>query len=423
MQADPFEEKTYKKVTWRLIPLLLLCYAAAYLDRVNIGFAKLQMMADLGMSDIVYGLGAGIFFIGYFLFEVPSNIILYRVGARLWIGRIMITWGLLSAGMAFITTDTQFYVMRFLLGVAEAGFFPGIILYLTYWYPSHRRARITALFMTAIPLAGIFGGPVSGWILKNWDHTHGWHGWQWMFLFEAIPSVVLGMVVILLMDDRISRASWLDDAERRLLEGNIRHEEKQKRDMPARHLAKSGRIWAMSAVYFSMTMSLYGISFWLPTIIQDMGVTDNLEIGVLSSIPWMAAMIAMLIFARRADLTHDRRQHIAATMFLGAAGLVGSVLLAHTPLPSLLALTMACMGIMSAIPLFWSLPTGFLLGSSAAMGIAAINSVANLAGFASPYAVGWLKHITRSMDSGMYMLAILLVLGACLTLKIPVGND
>lgn len=423
MQISPFEEKTYKKVTWRLIPLLLLCYAAAYLDRVNIGFAKLQMMADLGMSDVVYGLGAGIFFIGYFLFEVPSNIILYRVGARLWIGRIMITWGFLSAGMVFITTDTQFYVMRFLLGVAEAGFFPGIILYLTYWYPSHRRARITALFMTAIPLAGIFGGPISGWILKNWDHAYGWHGWQWMFLLEAIPSVVLGVVVIWFMDDRISQAGWLDNTERALLESNIRLEEKQKRHMPVRHLARSGRIWAMSAIYFSMTMSLYGISFWLPTIIQGMGVTDNLEIGMLSSIPWIAAMITMLFFARRADLAHERRWHIAVTMFLGAAGLAGSALLAHISVLALLALTLACMGIMSAIPLFWSLPTAFLLGSSAAMGIAAINSVANLAGFASPYAVGWLKHVTQSTDSGMYMLAIILTLGAFLTLRIPVANE
>ena len=423
MLADSFETKTYRKISWRLIPLLLFCYTAAYLDRVNIGFAKLQMMSDLGMSDMVYGLGAGMFFIGYFLFEVPSNIILYKVGARLWIGRIMITWGILSAGMVFVTSEFQFYLMRFLLGVAEAGFFPGIILYLTYWYPSHHRGRITAFFMTAIPLAGIFGGPLSGWILKNWDHAYGWHGWQWMFLLEAIPSVALGLIVILFMNDRISQAHWLNDAERALLEGNIRHEEKQKIHMTFRHLAKSGRVWAMSAVYFSMTMSLYGISFWLPTIIKDMGITDNLKVGMLSAIPWLAAMIAMLFFAHRADLARERRWHITVAMFMGASGLIGSVLLAHSSALALFALTIACMGIMSAIPLFWSFPTALLLGSGAAMGIAAINSVANLAGLVSPYVFGWLKQITQSTDSGMYMLAIVLILGALITLKIPAAAN
>ena len=421
MDAHPdlFEERTYRKVTWRLIPLLLMCYMVAYLDRVNVGFAKLQMMGDLGMSDLVYGLGAGIFFIGYFLFEVPSNIILHRVGARLWIGRIMITWGLVSAGMIFVTTDTQFYATRFLLGVAEAGFFPGIILYLTYWYPSHRRGRVTSLFMTGIPLAGVLGGPVSGWILKDWDNVYGWHGWQWMFLFEAVPAIVMGCVVILFMSDRISHARWLSEAERTMLTKNIGHDESKKEHLSVRQLIKSRRVWIMGVVYFSMTMGLYGISFWLPTIIQGMGVADNFEIGMLSSIPWLAAVVAMLLCARSADLANEKRWHVAVPMLFGAAGLVCSVLWMDNTVVALLALTVACMGVMSAIPLFWSLPTAFLLGSGAAMGIAAINSVANLAGFVSPYLVGWLKQATQSTDSGMYMLAAVLVAGALVTLSIP----
>ena len=215
------QESIYRKVTWRIMPLLLVCYIVAYLDRVNVGFAKLQMMQALGFSDVVYGLGAGIFFIGYFIFEVPSNIILHKVGARLWIGRIMISWGFLSAGMMLVSNETAFYIMRFLLGVAEAGFFPGIILYLTYWYPAQRRGRITAMFMTGIPLAGVVGGPLSGYIMKSFDGISALAGWQWMFLLEGVPAILLGLIVILKMDDRISAATWLTEEERHLLEKNI----------------------------------------------------------------------------------------------------------------------------------------------------------------------------------------------------------
>ena len=246
--STPFEEATYLKVTWRLIPLLLLCYIVAYLDRVNVGFAKLQMAGELGFSDAVYGLGAGMFFIGYFFFEVPSNIILHRVGARVWIARIMVTWGIVSGGMMFIQTETQFYVMRFLLGLAEAGFFPGIILYLTYWYPSHRRARIVSMFMTGIPLAGVIGGPLSGWIMKSWDQVNGLHGWQWMFLLEAIPSVLIGVVVYFYLDDRITSAKWLKDEERDLLQKRIEEEESDKEHVPMMQVFKSGRMWTMSAI-------------------------------------------------------------------------------------------------------------------------------------------------------------------------------
>ena len=417
--STPFEEATYLKVTWRLIPLLLLCYIVAYLDRVNVGFAKLQMAGELGFSDAVYGLGAGMFFIGYFFFEVPSNIILHRVGARVWIARIMVTWGIVSGGMMFIQTETQFYAMRFLLGLAEAGFFPGIILYLTYWYPSHRRARIVSMFMTGIPLAGVIGGPLSGWIMKSWDQVNGLHGWQWMFLLEAIPSVIIGVVVYFYLDDRITSAKWLKNEERDILQKRIEEEESDKEHVPMMQVFKSGRMWTMSAIYFTMAMSLYGVSFWLPTIIKGMGVTDNLEIGMLSSLPWIAAVFSMLLFARSADKMRERRWHVVVPMLMGSTGLILSVLLSSNHYLSFAALILACMGIVSAIPLFWSLPTAFLVGAGAAAGIAAINSIANLAGFLAPYLVGWLKQLTSSTDSGMYMLAAALVIGAAITLMVP----
>ncbi len=314
------QETIYRKVAWRIMPLLLICYIVAYLDRVNVGFAKLQMMQALGFSDVVYGLGAGIFFIGYFIFEVPSNIILHKVGARLWIGRIMISWGFLSAGMMLVSNETAFYIMRFLLGVAEAGFFPGIILYLTYWYPAQRRGRMTAMFMTGIPLAGVVGGPLSGYIMKSFDGVSTLAGWQWMFLLEGVPAILLGLIVILKMDDRISTATWLSEEERHLLEKNIAEDTQEKQDHSVMHVLSSGRVWFMALIYFSFVMGLYGVSFWLPTIIKAMGVADPLEIGLLSAIPYGAATIAMLLIAKNADRLRERRWHVAIPAVIGAIG-------------------------------------------------------------------------------------------------------
>ena len=413
------EDATYLKVTWRLIPFLLVCYIIAYLDRVNVGFAKLQMQNALGFSDVVYGLGAGMFFIGYFIFEVPSNIVLHRVGARRWIARIMVTWGLISGSMMFVQTETQFYVMRFLLGVAEAGFFPGIILYLTYWYPAQRRGRIISLFMTGIPLAGVIGGPLSGWIMKSWDQVGGYQGWQWMFLLEALPAVFVGFMVFWYLDDRITDAKWLSESERQMLARRIDEEDQSKEHMPVSAVLKNKRVWVMSAIYFSLAMSLYGVSFWLPTIINGMGVKDNFSIGLLPAVPWLAGVFSMLWFGRSADKHKERRWHVVIPMLMAATGLVLSVLLASNVYLSFAALILACMGIVSGIPLFWSLPTSFLAGAGAAAGIAAINSIANLAGFVAPYVVGWLKQITQSTDSGMYLLAVVLLIGAAITLTIP----
>ena len=414
-----FEEATYRKVAWRLSPLLLICYVVAYLDRVNVGFAKLQMSTDLGLSDAVYGFGAGIFFFGYFIFEIPSNVILHKVGARVWIARIMITWGIISALTMFITTPTMFYVMRFLLGVAEAGFFPGIILYLTYWYPAHRRGRMTTLFMTAIALSGLIGGPVSGWIMKSFDGTHNLHGWQWLLLLEGIPSIVVGILVLIMLDDRIAKAKWLTAEERDLLERNIAADNVEKEDMPIGKILSSPRVWLMSLIYFSFVMGLYGVSFWLPTIIKATGVTDALSIGLLSAIPYGAAVVAMLLVARSADKRGERRWHIAIPALVGSIGLVLSVIWANNTPLAMLGLTLGTMGILTTLPLFWSLPTAFLAGTGAAAGIAMINSLGNLAGFLSPYLVGWLKQVTASNSSGMYMLSGFLILGALLVLSVP----
>jgi len=413
------EEALYRKVALRLIPLLLASYVVAYLDRVNVGFAKLQMMDQLGFSDTVYGLGAGMFFIGYFLFEVPSNIILHRMGARVWIGRIMISWGLISAAMMFVTTPTMFYVMRFFLGVAEAGFFPGIILYLTYWYPADRRARITAMFMTGIAIAGVIGGPVSGIIMKYTDGIYGWQGWQWMFLLEGLPSVALGVVVIMMLDDRIVDAKWLTEDERALLARNIAKDEAHKEDESFGRIISSGRVWLCAAIYFSYVMGVYGVSFFLPTIIKSMGHTDVVEIGLISSIPYSVSVVVMLLVARSADRTGERRWHVAIPGVLGAVGLALSVVLAKDGTLAIAALTLGLSGIMTTLPLFWSLPTAFLAGTGAAAGIALINSLGNLAGFVSPYAVGWLKDATGSTDAGVYMLSIAVAVGVLLTLAVP----
>jgi D-galactonate transporter len=417
--SGSFETATYNKVGWRLIPFLLLCYVVAYLDRVNVGFAKLQMLQDLQFSETVYGLGAGIFFVGYFLFEVPSNVILHRVGARIWIARIMITWGVISAGMMFVESATSFYVMRFLLGVAEAGFFPGIILYLTYWYPAARRARMTAFFMSAIALSGVIGGPLSGWIIQSFAGMNGLKGWQWLFILEGLPSVAVGIATFFYLDDRIDHAKWLTVEEKSLLAANIVIENTGKQDLSVRRVFADSRVWLMSLIYFAFVMGLYGVSFWLPTIIKATGVKDALQIGLLTAIPWGSAVVAMILVSRSADHNRERRWHIAIPALLGAAGLVLSAVWGQNTLLAMAALTVATMGILTTLPLFWSLPTSFLAGAGAAAGIALINSLGNLAGFVSPFMVGWLKDLTQSTNAGMYALAASMVVGAILTLIVP----
>lgn len=415
-QSD--EDATYAKVTWRLLPFLFLCYVAAYLDRVNVGFAKLQMLNDLKFSETIYGLGAGIFFIGYFIFEVPSNLMLHRFGARKWIARIMISWGVISACMMLVQTPTSFYILRFLLGVAEAGFFPGIILYLTYWYPATRRAKVTSLFMTGIPMAGVIGGPLSGWILTSFNGVNGLAGWKWLFLLEAAPSIVLGLMVLVYLNDKISDAKWLSPEQKALLQRNIEADGAHIEDHSALGAFKNGKVWILAAAYFGLVMGLYGVGFWLPSLIKASGVTNAATIGWLVAIPYAAAVVCMVWASGHSDRTRERRWHIAIPAWLGAAGLVASILVPQTPLWAIVTLTLATMGILTGLAQFWCLPPAFLGGAAAAAGIALINSVGNLAGFVSPFLVGWIKDLTGSTNNGLLVIAVSLIAGSLIVLSL-----
>jgi D-galactonate transporter len=413
------ENEVYNKVTWRLIPFLFLCYVFAYLDRVNVGFAKLQMLSDLKFSETMYGLGAGIFFIGYFLMEVPSNLALHRFGARKWIARIMISWGVISAAMVFVTTPTMFYILRFFLGISEAGFFPGMILYLTYWYPASRRSKITALFMTGIPIAGVVGGPLSGWILERFNNVNGLHGWQWLFLLEAIPSIVAGVVTFFYLVDKIGDAKWLNTEEKALLQRCLADEQQRIEVHSAGAAFKNGRVWVLCAGYFGIIMGLYGISFWLPTLVKASGVSSSLDVGLLTMIPYGVAAIAMVMIGRSSDKTKERRWHVAVPAIVGAAGLVISTFVPHQPVFAVASLTLATVGIFGALSQFWTIPPAFMGGAAAAAGIAIINSVGNLAGFVSPYVVGWIKDATKSTDIGLYCVAASLIAAAAIILTVP----
>ncbi|MGF6528346.1 MFS transporter [Variovorax sp. PvP013] len=412
------EDAVYARVTWRLIPLLFICYVAAYLDRVNVGFAKLQMLNDLKFSEAVYGLGAGIFFIGYFVFEVPSNLLMHRFGARRWIARIMISWGVISGCMMFVTTPAMFYVMRFLLGVAEAGFFPGIILYLTYWYPAARRSKVTSLFMTGIPMAGVIGGPLSGWILASLDGVGGLAGWKWLFAVEALPSLVLGVVILKYLDDRIGDATWLSAQEKRMLQRNVDAGQAQVESHSALGAFRNPKVWILSAAYFGFIMGLYGIGFWLPSLVKASGVSDPATIGWLVALPYAAAVACMVWTSGHSDRTRERRWHIAIPALAGAAGLVASTLVPQTPAWAIVTLTVATMGILTGLAQFWCLPPAFLGGAAAAAGIALINSVGNLAGFVSPFIVGFVKDATGSTNDGLFVIAASLLVGGAIVLSL-----
>ena len=414
-QSD--EDATYAKVTWRLLPFLFICYVAAYLDRVNVGFAKLQMLNDLKFSETIYGLGAGIFFIGYFIFEVPSNLMMHRFGARKWIARIMISWGVISGCMMLVQTPTSFYILRFLLGVAEAGFFPGIILYLTYWYPAARRAKVTSLFMTGIPMAGVIGGPLSGWILTAFDGVNGLAGWKWLFVLEAVPSILLGLMVLVYLNDKISDATWLSAEQKAMLQRNIDADSAHIEDHSALGAFRNGKVWVLAAAYFGFIMGLYGVGFWLPSLIKASGISNTTTIGWLVAIPYAAAVACMVWTSGHSDRTGERRWHIAIPAWLGAAGLVASILVPQTPLWAIVTLTLATMGILTGLAQFWCLPPAFLGGAAAAAGIALINSVGNLAGFVSPFIVGWIKDLTGSTNNGLLVIAASLVAGSAIVLS------
>ncbi len=415
--ADALQADTiYKKVTFRLIPFLFICYLAAYLDRVNVGFAKLQMLSDLKFSETVYGLGAGIFFIGYFIFEVPSNILLEKIGPRIWIARIMVTWGVLSSCMMFVSSEMSYYILRFFLGIAEAGFFPGIILYLTYWFPQARRGRIVALFMTAIAFSGVVGGPLSGWIMETFSGSHGLAGWQWLFVLEGLPSVVLGVATYFYLDDTVVSAKWLNNEEKAFLQSQLDADAKTKVHLPLAKIFTDLRVWLFSGIYFFMVMGLYGIGFWLPNIIKTAGVTDVFHNGLLSAIPYFIAAVAMVLVGKNSDRTGERHWHLIIFTLLGGAGFWLSSIYANDITISLVGITIAAIGVLSSIALSWSLPTAYLTGTAAAAGIAMINSIGNLSGFVSPFIVGWIKDVTGSLSGGLHFLAASIAFSALLVL-------
>jgi len=401
------------------VPFLFACYIFAYLDRVNVGFAKLRMLDALGFSEAVYGLGAGIFFLGYVLFEVPSNVLMLKLGARRTIARIMVAWGIISAAMMLVETPTQFYLLRFLLGVAEAGFFPGVILYLTFWFPAARRGRVTALFATAVALSTVIGAPLSGVIMHYLDGANGWAGWQWLFVIEGLPSVAMGLVALAYLDDRVDDARWLSAAERALIAADIAHEQGNIAHVRVVDGLRLPRVWLMGVIYFCIVMGLYGLNFWLPSIVQELGFESMIGVGLVTAIPFGFAAVAMVLVGQRADRARERRWHTAAPVLAGAVGLIASVLLAAHPFAAIAALTLGACGILGGLPQSWSLSTAFVSGGAAAAGIALINSIGNLAGFVAPWSLGLIKEATGSTAAGVCLLAGSLVVGALLVLSIP----
>lgn len=394
-----------RKITWRLIPFLFVLYVVAWLDRVNVGFAALQMNTDLKFSEATFGLGSGIFFVGYCLFEVPSNLMLARVGARLWIARIMITWGLISVAMMFVRTPTTFYTLRFLLGAAEAGFFPGVIYYLSLWYPSAHRARAIAAFMTAVPVTGLVGGPLSGMLL-GLNGLHGLAGWQWLFLVEGLPAVVLGGVVLRSLTDRPELADWLTPSEREAIASELAAERKST-DESAGTLAAltNSTIWRLGVIFLLAAIGFYGYSFWSPLVIKSLTGATDLQVGLIFAAISAATIVFMLLNSAHSDRTDERPLHVAVPLLLMFVGFVGAVA-TPSPLLAIIALALVPIGHCGSYGPFWSIPSRFLTGRAAAAGTALVVTIANVGGFVGPALIGYLKQRT-----GTHVLAFLLLGG------------
>jgi MFS family permease len=427
--AKSFETRTYRKVDVRIVPFLFFCYILAYLDRVNVGFAKLQMLKDLSLSDAAFATGAGIFFIGYFFFEVPSNVLLKKFGARMWIARIMISWGIISACMIFVKGEWSFYAMRFLLGLAEAGFFPGVIYYLTLWYPSRLRSTRTAWFVAAIAVSGVVGNPISGWIMDVLSGAMKLAGWQWLFLSEGIPSILVGFLVIFYLDSSIAEAKWLTPEEKALLARNLEAEDKHKTEHKLVDAFTSGKVWVLCGIYFTLMIGLYGIAFWLPTIVKAFGLKGYLRVGLITAIPYGVAVIGMILLSNHSDKTGERRLHYVANVVVGAVGLVLSGVFASNPVLAIIFLSMGTLGVIGSMPLFWPLPSAFLAGTAAAAGIGIVNSVGNLGGYVGPNIPIWARHFSSDSSAALYIIAGILMVGALLTyffiprtLRVRVGS-
>ena len=413
--AEGFEARTYRKVDVRIVPFLFFCYILAYLDRVNVGFAKLQMLQDLSLGDAAFATGAGIFFIGYFFFEVPSNVLLKKFGARMWIARIMISWGVISGCMIFVKGEWSFYAMRFLLGLAEAGFFPGVIYYLTLWYPSRLRSTRTAWFVAAIAVSGVVGNPISGWIMDVLSGAMKLAGWQWLFLSEGIPSILVGGLVIFYLDSSIAEAKWLTPEEKALLARNLEAEDKHKTDHKLVDAFTSGKVWVLCAIYFTLMIGLYGIAFWLPTIVKAFGLKGYLRVGLITAIPYGVAVIGMILLSNHSDKTGERRLHYVANVVAGAVGLILSGVFASNPVLAIIFLSLGTLGVIGSMPLFWPLPSAFLAGTAAAAGIGIVNSVGNLGGYVGPNIPVWARHFSSDSSAALYIIAGILMVGAILT--------
>ncbi len=423
-QLEPLEQETINRVAWRLMPLLMLGYFCAYLDRVNVGFAKLTMQQALGFSEAIFGFGAGVFFVGYFLAEIPSNLILHRVGARKWIARILLTWGIISALTAFVWNDWSFYTIRFLLGLAEAGFYPGIILYMTWWFPSYYRARMMGIFASASVISLIIGPPVSAYLLT----MHGWlglQGWQWLFLIEALPPLIMAVAIWVLLTDRPIDAQWLRPEQRSWLQQRLDSERAQREavhDYGFGEAMGNPRVWLLTLVYFGQNVSGYGLLFFLPTIVKSFGVSTMMN-GVVSAVPFLFAAVAMIYWSQRSDRSGARTMYVASACLLSGAGLIACIFIGpEHPLLMMLVLIVGVMGQYSIAPTFWPLPTAMLSGVAAAGGIALINAVGNLGGFMGPYMFGLIKDATGGSD-----LVALLAIGAAPVISaivlVALGHD
>jgi len=408
------EARTLHRVTIRLVPFLILCYFIAYLDRVNVGFAALQMNKALDLSSSAFGFGAGVFFIAYFFFEVPSNLLLERFGARRWIARIMFTWGILAGAMAFIPDIARltgmsavhvFYGLRILLGVAEAGFFPGIIFLLTLWFPAAYRGRVVGYFMAAIPLSTVIGSPISGALLSL-DGRGGLGGWQWLYLIEALPALLLSFAVLFYLTDKPADATWLSDDERNWLMARQQQEREHReavRSFSVMEALINPRVLAIALIYFGANATNYGLSFFLPQIIKSFGLS-NLQTGFVTALPYVVGLIGMIVWGRRSDRKLERRWHVAIALLVAAGGIAAAAGL-DNPVQKMIALSIAGFGIFGCLPVIWTLPAAFLSGAAAAGGIAAINSLGNLSGFFGPFAMGWIKDSTGGFGAGLLCLA------------------
>jgi len=424
--ADPgILERGYRKATWRLIPFIFICYLFNYLDRVNVGFAKLEMLDALKLSETVYGLGAGIFFVGYVTSGVPSNLILHKLGARRWIAIMMILWGALSAAMMFVTGPASFYVLRFLTGVAEAGFFPGMVFYFTNWFPAQKRGQVMALFMSAIPVSGLIGGPLSGWMLSHFQVGQGGlAGWQWLFLLQGLPTVLLGVAVFFYLSDGLRQARFLSEEEKAAMQSALDADEQSRSaGTHAVHsfgqVLRNGHVWMLGAVYFSIQMGVYAINFWLPSIIKALGFESDTTVGWLSALPYLFAGVFMIVVGRSADARRERRWHLAVPMLMALAGLLLAAHFSSNVVVVMIGLTLATMGALTGLPMFWPLPAAFLGSAAAAGGLALINSLGQVAGFVSPFLVGWIKDATGSTDTALYILSSVLLVGAILVMTVP----